>query len=240
MNDRLSQKDEDFLVCHDDRCVLMAEDFLVDEEKISSASKFNRVIADVAKVYPNAILVGAVAAAKYIRYPVKPRETQDVDVLLDEKDFAEFLIDDIPENTLKLLETYFDASDSANHSLKHKETGVYIDFLSTESPTIRKKIVRHVLENRQQATHVLEDQHLSIDILKPELLIAMKMNRYCKYLKTERGLSDRLDIIKVLKTLTDRKISIDHDRVRDFLNPLEISKYNDMLNDFNFDRNQPK
>jgi len=232
MNTEINRKDEDFLVCNDDRCVLTAEDFMDDEKKASATDRFNRVIADVIKVYPNAILVGAVAAAKYIRYPVKPRETQDVDVILDEKDFAEFLIDDIPENKLKLLEAYFDNSDSSSHSMKHRETGVYIDFISAESPSIRKKIIRHVLNYRQKATHVLKDESHSIDIVKPELLIAMKVNRYCKNLNTERGLSDRLDIVKIIKTLMSRNVSIDHELVQGFLNPVEIKKYRDILREF--------
>ena len=86
------------------------------------------------------------------------------------------------------------------------------------------------MENRLNTTHLLQDENHSIDILQPELLIAMKVNRYCKNLKTERGLSDRLDIVKIIKTLTDREISVDHDRVRRFLNPVEIKKYNDILN----------
>jgi len=125
--------DEDFLTCNDDRCVLMAEDFGDEASAHSHTGKFNKVLSDLAKVYPDAVLVGAVAAAKYVRNPNKPRETKDVDVLLGEKDFAEFLIDDIPEEKLKVLETYFENSDSANHSLKHRETGVYVDLLSTES-----------------------------------------------------------------------------------------------------------
>lgn len=229
MKTRLNQADEDFLVCHDDRCTLMAEDFMDDDRRASAADKFNRVIADLVRVYPNAILCGAVAAAKYIRHPVESRETHDVDILLDEKDFAEFLIDDIPKDTIKKLEMYFEDSDSTSHSLRHKETGVYIDLLSTESPPIRKKIARHILNNRQKTTHVLQDENHAIDILKPELLIAMKMNRYCKNLKTQRGFSDRLDIVKIIKTLTDRQIPIDHDMIKGFLNPMEIKKYDDIL-----------
>lgn len=223
--------DDDFLICDDDRCVLMAEDFLEDSSKISATEKFNKVIADLSNVYPDAILAGAVAAAKYVRNPEIPRETYDVDILLGEKDFAEFLVDEIPADKLKQLETYFESSDSANHSLKHKETGVYVDLMSTESKPIRKKIARHVLENRTQATHILFGKNHYIDILKPELVLAMKMNRFRKQPKTEKGLSDRLDIIKILKTIKEKKIPINHDLVKSFLNDKEKKIYDTLLED---------
>ena len=223
--------DEDFLICNDDRCVLMAEDFMESAPEDSIQSKFNRVLADLSSVYPNAILVGAVAAAKYVRSPMEPRETFDVDVMLEEKDFAEFLIDEIPEDKLETLETYFDTSDSVYHSLKHKETGIYVDLLSTESQPIRKRISRHVLNHREQATHRLLGEKHSIDILRPELLLAMKINRYCKDPKSDKGLSDRLDIVKILHTLKERDIEIDHDTVKSFLNAMEIKRYAAILND---------
>jgi len=223
--------DDDFLICNDDRCVLMAEDLLEDPSGKSVTSKFNRVIADLSKVYPNAILVGAVAAATYIRNPTTPRETQDIDVLLGEKDYAEFLIDQIPQSKLKILETYFDNSDSAFHSLRHRETGIYVDLLSTESTPIRRKISRHVLQNRDQATHLLVGEHHWIDILQPELLLAMKVTRYGKNPKTQRGVSDRLDIEKILKTLMERNVSIDHGKVKSFLSSHEIMKYEAILED---------
>jgi hypothetical protein len=221
--------DEDFLICDDDRCVLLAEDLTSDTEETSHREKFNKVLGDVAKVYPDAVLVGAVAAAKYIRHPEKPRTTHDVDVLLDEKDFTEFLIDEIPENTLERLETYFDDSDSANHSMKHRSTGIYVDFLSTESKPIRKKLIRHILRHRKQATHLMKDGDRAIEILKPEYLLAMKVIRYSKDPKTERGMSDRVDIVKVLKTMRDRNIAVEHDRVREFLNRHEITNYDRIL-----------
>lgn len=223
--------DDDYLVCDDDRCVLTAEDFQEDGKGDPHADRFNKVLADVARVYANAILVGAVAAAKYIRHPVEPRKTHDVDVLLDEKDFAEFLLDDIPQETLTRLESYFDTSDSANHSMKHRETGVYVDFLSSQSKPIRKKIIRHVLDNREASTHVLLNRGHTIDILKPEYLLAMKVNRYAKNPKTERGLSDRVDIVKILKTLREKKTPIDHDLVKSFLNRSETKIYDALLGD---------
>ena len=222
--------DEDFLICNDDRCVLMAEDFIEEAAAEPSATgKFNQVLADLARVYPDAVLVGAVAAAKYVRNPNMPRETEDVDVLLGEKDFAEFLIDEIPEEKEKLLDTYFETSDSANHSLKHRETGIYVDLLSTESAPIRKKIARHVLQERDRATHMLFGENHTIDILRPELLLAMKVNRYGKNPKTEKGISDHLDIVKILKTLTQRSIIIDHDKVKSFLNDYEKKHYDTIV-----------
>ena len=213
--------ENDFLICEDDRCVLLAEDFLDNVDEDSKPGRFNKVIDDLSKVYPDAILCGAVAAAKYVRNPERPRETEDIDVLLDEKDFAEFLIDEIPEEKLEKLNAYFDTSDSVNHSLRHKETGIYVDLLSTESNPIRKKISRHVLENREEATHILIGDKHSMDILKPELLLSMKINRYAKNPTSEKGQSDHLDIKKILKTMIEKKIIIENDKINEFLNDRE-------------------
>ncbi|MFO7962925.1 MAG: hypothetical protein R6U50_03300 [Desulfobacterales bacterium] len=221
--------DQDFLICNDNRCVLLAEDFIPQESAPSVSAKFNKVLADIAKVYPKAVLVGAVAAAKYVRNPNTPRETQDVDILLDEKDFAEFLVDEIPDDTSKRLEAYFETSDSINHSLKHKETGIYVDLLSTESKPIRKKISRFILDHRGDATHVLFGDDHTIDILKPELLLAMKVNRYLKNPNTEKGISDRLDIVKVVKTMAQKQIPLNHDEVKSFLNRYEKSHYDAII-----------
>lgn len=221
----------DILDCDDERCVLLPEDFEGESEERPHAEKFNKVIEDIAKVYPDAMLVGAVAAAKYIRHPNKPRSTQDVDILIGEKDFAEFLIDEIPPDKLGQLETYFEDSDSVNHSMRHKETGVYVDFLSAESQPIRKRLIRHILENRTEATHFLQDRTSGIDILKPEYLLAMKVMRYCKYYDTERGASDRVDIVKILETLQERDIPVDHDRVRSLLDRHEVRYYDRILAD---------
>jgi len=220
---------KDLLDCDDKRCVLMADDFEEHGEENPHSDKFNKVLTDIARVYPNALLVGAVAAAKYIRRPTEPRQTQDVDILLDEKDFAEFLVDEIPADKLRALETYFDNSDSVNHSMRHKETGVYVDFLSAESQPIRKSLMRYILEHRRETTHLLEDRDKGIEILKPEYLLAMKVIRYCKYHDSERGSSDRLDIVKILETLKDRDIPVDHDRVRSLLDRHEVKYYDRIL-----------
>ena len=227
--------DEDFLICNDDRCVLMADDFLEEESETSPTAKFNSVIADLLKVYPDAVLVGAVAAAKYVRDPEAPRETFDVDILLGEKDFAEFLIDEIPEDKLRSLETYFDTSDSVNHSLRHKTTGTYVDLLSTESRPIRKKIAREVFQNREDTTHLLIGENHSIDILKPEVLLAMKVIRHCKNPTSEKGISDRLDIEKILKTMMEKDIKVNHDKVTSYLRDFEKTKYETILKSISYE-----
>ena len=220
---------EDYLSCDDDRCVLMVEDLAGHAIESGQSAKFNKVIADIARVYPDALLVGAVAAAKYIRHPNEPRQTQDVDVMLGEKDFAEFLLDEIPEDTLGRLETYFENSDSMNHSMRHRETGIYVDFLSGESQPIRKSLVRHILDNRSQVTHTLQNRDADIEILKPEYLLAMKVMRYSKYFDTERGASDLQDIVKLLETMEDRNVPVDHDLVRSLLNRIEKGYYEKIL-----------
>ncbi len=73
----------------DSRSISMAEDFLRGIGGESVSCKYNRVLEDIARVYDNAILVGAVAAAKYIDDPHEPRVTYDVDVLISEKDFSD-------------------------------------------------------------------------------------------------------------------------------------------------------
>jgi len=220
---------EDYLSCDDSRCVLMVEDLEGHTSESDQSAKFNKVIADIARVYPDALLVGAVAAAKYIRHPGEPRETLDVDVLLGEKDFAEFLVDEIPEDKLRRLDNYFETSDSLNHSMRHRETGIYVDFLSAESQPIRKSLVRRILENRSQATHTLQNQGADIEILKPEYLLAMKAMRYSKYFDTERGASDRQDIVKLLETMEDRNIPVDHEFIRSLLNRPEKGYYEKIL-----------
>ncbi len=220
---------EDYLSCDDSRCVLMVEDLAGHTSESEQSAKFNKVIADIVRVYPDALLVGAVAAAKYIRHPGEPRDTLDVDVLLAEKDFAEFLVDEIPEDKLSRLETYFETSDSLNHSMRHRETGIYVDFLSAESQPIRKNLVRRILENRSQATHTLQNQGADIEILKPEYLLAMKAMRYSKYFDTERGASDRQDIVKLLETMEDRNVPVDHEFVRSLLNRPEKGYYEKIL-----------
>ena len=209
--------DHKIILCDDGRCILVAEDDIKEIEKKSIFSSFNQVIEDVTKVYPNAILVGAVAASKYLRHPIEPRLTQDVDVILDTEDFKEFLLDEIPEDKCKLLDSFFEDSDSANHSLKHKSTGIYVDFLSSESAPIRKKTINYILKNRGKTTNVYKSGEYLMDILKPEFIIAMKLNRYTKHPRSERGLSDRLDIVKVLKALWRGEIPLNHDTIKAFL-----------------------
>ena len=218
-------------VIHDDQCVLIAGDTVEDASAESIPGRFNRVISDIANVYPDAILVGAVAAAQYISHENEPRITYDVDVLLTEKDFSDFLDDDIPEETVEKLDAYFEDSDSVNHSLKHRKTGIYVDVLSLESRPIRKKIVRYILKNRDKATNTFQVGGRSIAILKPEFLIAMKLNRYSKKPRSERGLCDRVDIMKVLKALWGGEISPDHGTIKVFCNQNEARCFDAIVND---------
>jgi hypothetical protein len=213
---------------NDDQCVIIAEDL----PKASLLGKFQQVIADIAGVYPKAILVGAAAAAQYIGSSNNPRITLDVDILLEEKDFSDFLADEIPGQTLTALETCFDDSDSVNHSLKHKETGIYVDLLSLESKPIRKNLVRNILENRKNATHRLKVLGRFIDILKPEYLIAMKLNRFFKKPKSERGQCDRIDILKLLKAQGNNVMAPDHEIITTVCNRNEAACYLTLLDEF--------
>lgn len=231
--------DPKVIVNDDNSCILIVEDVLEDISNESIPHRFNKVIVDISKVYPTAILVGAVAAAQYICHSNEPRITYDVDVLLDEKDFSDFLLDEIPEDIRRRLETYFDDSDSVNHSLKHKETGIYVDLLSLESKPLRKKIVRYILKNRDKATNTYQIGEHTIDILKPEFLIAMKLNRYSKKPRSERGLCDRIDIMKVLKALWDSDLKMDHETIKSICNRNEAECFASILDDVESEIEKP-
>lgn len=217
---------QNFLQCDENQCELLADDFLSNAHGNTRQSRFNNVLADIIKTYPDAILIGAIAAAKYIRLPVEPRITYDVDVLLPENDFEAFLADEIPESTRKVLEACFADSDSAMHSMKHRQTGIYVDFLSVQSKPVKKKLIRYILNHREQATHLLKVGDSKIRIVKPDILIAMKLCRYNKSPNTEKGLADRLDIVKILKTFCANCISEDLSGVRELLTKAELKRFN--------------
>jgi len=228
MNDKYVQYD-------DDQDELLEDELFLKYHRNKPGSGFNYVIVDVLKVYPKAVLVGAIAASKYIRPPIRPRVTYDVDILLSEPDFEAFLGDDLPEDALKNLEKYFMDSDSVNHSLRHKSTGIYVDFLSTESTPLKKRLIRHILENRKKTTNIFRFGDSTIDIVKPEYLIALKLNRYYKIPRTEKGICDRLDIIKILKTLIASSITFSFNEVEEFMNKQEISCFKKIYDDVNFE-----
>jgi hypothetical protein len=221
--------------CDDTQCFIVAEhflDFFSDDHKINN---FDRVIIDVARVYDTAVLVGALAASKYILPPVEPRVTFDVDVLLEEDDFEAFLHDEIPAEKLEVLDKCFETSDSANHSLRHRKTRLYVDFMSAQSRPVSTKLMRWVLENRQEATNILSFNGYSIGILKPEYVISMKLHRYAKNPRTEKALSDRIDIVKILKTYHGQTGVIDPQKIRDQLRRREVPFFEEMLDDVEYE-----
>ncbi len=231
---------EKYIQYDDEQDELFEDELFLDYHRNKPGSGFNYVIDDVVKVYPKAVLVGAIAASKYIRPPIRPRVTYDVDILLSETDFESFLADDLPEDSHKNLEKYFTDSDSASHSLQHKSTGIYVDFLSTESTPLKNRLIRHILENRKKTTNLLRLGESKIDIVKPEYLIALKLNRYYKIPRTEKGLSDRLDIIKILKTLISHSISFSFSEVNEFMNKQEIKSFKKIYDDVKFEINAEK
>ncbi len=217
--------------CDDTQCYIVSEHFLEYFTDDGHVSKFDRVLMDIAKIYGNAILIGAVGASKYILHPVEPRVTFDIDLIVDEPDFEDFLNDEIPEEKRKLLDALFKTSDSAIHSLKHAATGIYVDLLSATSQSVRGKLIRHILSHRQETTNILTLNGCKIEILKPELLIAMKLNRYTKNPRTEKGLADRLDTVKILKSYYHQKDLFDPEKIRMFLNRREIPHLDEILKD---------
>jgi len=231
---------EKYIQYDDEQDELFEDERFRNYHKNRPGSGFNYVIDDVVKVYPKAVLVGAIAASKYIRPPIRPRVTYDVDLLLSESDFETFLADDLPEDSHYNLEKYFTDSDSANHSLQHKSTGIYVDFLSTESTPLKNRLIRHILDNRKKTTNILRLDDSKIDIVKPEYLIALKLNRYYKIPRTEKGLCDRLDIIKILKTLIANSISFSFSEVNEFMNKQEIKSFKTIYKDVEFEINAGK
>jgi len=108
---------------------------------------------------------------------------------------------------------------------------IYVDLLSVESKPIRKKVIRHILANRDKTTNTFQVGEHSIGILKPEFLIAMKLNRYAKNPRSERALCDRVDILKVLKALWNGEIAMDHATIDAFCNNNEAECYAAMIDD---------
>jgi len=216
---------QNFIQCDDAHCELLADDFFSNAHGYSKQSRFNNVIADIVNVYPDSILIGAISAAKYIRHPIEPRVTFDVDILLSESDFEQFLCDDMPASTREKLDAFFEDSDSVMHSMRHKQTGIYVDFLSAQSTPVKKKLIRHILKNRAQTTNILKVGSGQVDIIKPEILIVLKLNRYNKNPNTEKGLSDRLDIIKILKTLKAKCFTLDISAIREIVTKAEFKRY---------------
>lgn len=192
---------------------------------------YNRVLEDIVRVYDNAILVGAVAAAKYIDHPHEARVTYDVDILIDEKNFSDFLNDEIPEAVLHELERRFADSDSPNHSLRHRETGIYVDLLSASSKPISGKLVRHILDSRDTTTELIPVGDRHIRILKPEYIVAMKLSRCTKNPRSERGLCDRIDIIKLLKSRWQGETAMNHEIIKSVINRNEIKCYGSIVDD---------
>ena len=154
-----------------------------------------------------------------------------MDILLPEDDFEAFLKDEIPPDTLKKLENAFSDSDSPMHSLTHKATGIYVDFLSVQSKPVKKKLIRHILSNRKTVANILKVNGSQILIVRPEILIAMKLNRYVKNQKSEKGLSDHLDIIKMLKSFANACMVLDRDVMDPFLRKQEITIFEKISRD---------
>ncbi len=217
--------------CDETECLIAAEHFLdyfPEDEQINS---FDRVIIDVSRVYENAVLMGALAASKYILPPVEPRVTFDVDVILPKKEFNDFLEDEIPPDKLEILDACFETSDSTSHSLRHRKTRVYVDLLSEDSRPVSRKLVRRTMENPDETTNFLVLNGSTIGILKPELIIAMKLHRYAKNPRSEKALTDRLDIIKMLKSFHDRQDLLDPESVRAIIRRREVKYFEEMIED---------
>ena len=221
--------------CDSVQCFLVTEhyfDYFSDE---SGITLFDRAILDLARVYENAILIGAMAVSKYVQPPIEPRVTFDVDVILDEAEFDDFINDALPPDQLERLDTFFKTSDSVNHSLIHKSTGIYVDFLSAQSEPVRKQLLRHILENRDETTNILDMQTHRIRIVKPEFLVAAKLNRYVKKPRSEKGLADRLDIVKLLKSYCGQSDLLNPEKVRGLIQRREARYFDEILEDVRCD-----
>ncbi len=217
--------------CDDVQCFLVAEHFFEYFKDDTGVSKFDRVLLDLAGIYENGVLVGAAAASKYVQPPILPRVTFDIDLVLDDRDFDEFINERLDGERAALLENLFSPSDSVNHSLVHRRTGIYVDFMSAESRPVRRALTRYIIDNKEQATNLIHMNGSSIQIAKPELIIAMKLSRYAKKPRTEKGLADRLDIVKIMKSYYGRKELLDPDRIREFANRREAGYLEEIMED---------
>jgi len=221
--------------CDNVQCFLVTEhyfDYFSDE---SGITLFDRAMLDLARVYENAVLIGAMAVSKYVQPPVEPRVTFDVDVILDVADFEDFINDALPPERVELLDTYFKTSDTVNHSLIHKSTGIYVDFLSAQSEPVRKQLVRHILENRDETTNILAMGAHQIRIVKPEFLVATKLNRYVKKPRSEKGLADRLDIVKLLKSYCGQSDLLNPETIKGLIHRRETRHLEEILEDASCD-----
>ena len=217
--------------CDNVQCFLVKEHYFDYFSDASGVTLFDRAILDLSRVYEDAVLIGAMAVSKYVQPPVEPRVTFDVDVILDEADFEDFLNDALPPGRRKLLDTYFKNSDTVNHSLIHKSTGIYVDFLSVQSEPVRKQLVRHILENRDETTNILAMDAYQIRIVKPEFLVAAKLNRYAKKPRSEKGLADRLDIVKLLKSYCQQSDLLNPEKIRGLIQRREAGYFDEILED---------
>ncbi len=188
-------------------------------------SKFDNVIMDIIKVYPNAILIGAVAVSKYLRYPVQPRATYDVDFLVTADDFENFLDDEIPEKKLKILDSLFSDPRSASHSLLHSKTQVDVDLISVQSPPVKKKVVNFILKNTKECIHRLNIRDKVVNVLRPEFVIIMKLHRHVKNPNSKKGISDLLDIMNIITTYINSGESLELSTIEEFTNQREFAKY---------------
>ena len=222
---------QQIISCDETQCFIVAEHFLAYFSEDHRVNNFDRVLIDISRVYEEAVLMGALAASKYIQPPVEPRVTFDVDLILPDRDFNDFLNDDLPPAKREALDTYFETSDSANHSLRHRRTRLYVDFTSSVSRPISAKLLRRVLENPDETTNTLTLDDRSIRILKPELIIAMKLHRYAKDPRSEKALSDRLDIVKMLKTYHRQPEVLDPEQIRNMLRRREVKYFDEMRED---------
>jgi len=221
--------------CDDIQCFLVTEHFFDYFRDDSGVSTFDRALLDLSRIYENAVLIGAIAVSKYVQPPIEPRVTFDIDVILEAADFNDFLNDEIPKEKLVVLDTYFKTSDSVSHSLIHKKTGIYVDFLSVQSESVRKQLIRYILENPDLATNLLAMNEHCIRIAKPELVIATKLNRYTKKPRSEKGLADRLDIVKIMKSYYGQPDLLNPDRIRAFCNRREAKYLEEILDDVSCD-----
>ncbi|HMA66654.1 MAG TPA: hypothetical protein VKO20_02435 [Desulfosalsimonadaceae bacterium] len=222
--------------CDNIQCFLVTEHFFDYFSDDTGITTFDRAMLDLSRLYKDAVLVGAIAAAKYIQPPVEPRVTFDIDAILTEADFREFLEDSLPPEQKEVLETYFRTSDTVNHSLIHRTTGIYVDFLSASSQPVRRQLIQYILADLEETTNLLVMNAHSIRILKPELLVAMKLNRYAKKPRSEKGLTDRLDVVKLLKSYYEMPELLSPEKIRPHLGRREIKYLEEILEDVECER----
>ena len=178
----------------------MSDFFFMDDP----GSAFARVVKDVMEVFPDCVIVGGVA----LSYHVKNRRlTEDVDIVLLNTSFT------------GLAGERFEMVEDKPSTLRHKETGIKVDVLTPDHPTVNRELVNIVPVHVQ----IIEQAGTRIRVASPAMVIGLKLPRAIH--ESRKGLQDRLDIISILDDNPDLEL----DPIRAHLSKEEKDMLNELI-----------